>query len=551
MLALPSFDLARAGDPRGLGVLTDARYLFELKLDGVRMIGDVHDARIRLRYRRGREVTASYPDVRDALAALGPGRLVVDGEVVVFGDDGRPSFDLVARRFQSLPEDAARLVARVPATYVLFDVLAVGPYRLDALAIEARKSVLEVLLGSAAGALRLHPTFDDGASLFAFCEASGLEGVIAKRRGSTYRWGERTSDWVKVKTELEGDFVVVGWTEGEGDRARLGALDLAALVEGRLTTCGSVGSGIGERALEELRRALDPLEVPRPPSPGRHSVKPTRRHWVRPEVVVSVRYASVTREGSLRHPVFRGIRPDAVVDDCVLARPAPVARGREPSAGDDVHSYYRTMSEALLPWLRAHRCTPLVLAPTGALEALDVGEGIDAPIADADELLGWITRGAVSFRMGARRLDAPDQVAFAALELRGDGALELLARWRALASRLGLPLLATASSPRSIDLLFGVRGAAGPAEHLGALLEQLVAGDGVSVRRVDGVVVPYALTFEAGAPRIAWPIDAASRIEERALDAAPPTAAAQPFAAPIPLEELTARLGRVLGGASG
>jgi bifunctional non-homologous end joining protein LigD len=321
-------------DQTSARVLEQPGFLFEVKVDGVRIVCDKRGEDVALTYRSLRDATGTYPEIAAAISALGEPRVVLDGEIVAFDAEGRPDFQRLGRRIQARGREVARAARSVAVVYVVFDVLAVGDRDVRGLPLEARKRILAEVVPEAtpAGApLRLHPTFEDGPSLFRLCRENRLEGVVAKRRAAPYRSGEdgreppRTGDWIKVKCELDVDLVVCGWTEGEGKRRRLGALDLAAYEGGRLVVRGSVGSGLDEDTIDELLERLQELEVPRPTAEG--TFLPKRgRHHARPEIVVSVRTMGVTSDGLLRHPVFRGVRPDMAPEDCTLApTPAPKA----------------------------------------------------------------------------------------------------------------------------------------------------------------------------------------------------------------------------------
>jgi len=317
-------------DETGERVLAQPGYLYELKLDGVRIIADKRGASVALGYRKGRAATASYPEIVDAVASIAEERLVLDGEVVAFAEDGRPDFQRLGSRIQTHGDNARRAAARVPVIYVVFDVLAVGEHDVRRLPIEARKAILERIVEGATqtnGHVRLQPTLDGGEQLFRFCRERGLEGVVAKRAGSIYRADERSSDWVKVKCALDADLVVVGWTPGEGSASVLGALDLGAYDGDRLLFCGSVGSGLDADTIEALAARLGPLEVKEPVAEGKYRAKRGRR-FVRPEIVVSVRHMGLTPDRALRHPVFRGVRDDLSPEDCTLEGAAGTATSR-------------------------------------------------------------------------------------------------------------------------------------------------------------------------------------------------------------------------------
>lgn len=305
-------------DDGGGAVLASRSHVFELKLDGVRIVADKRGGDVALAYRRLRDATTSYPEIARAVAALPVERVVLDGEIVAFDAQGHPDFQLLGRRIHARGASAVRAAVDVPVAYLVFDVVAIGDRDLRRLPLEARRAILEELVAGAASELvRLPPTFDDGVALFRTCLEKGLEGVVAKRRGSPYRDGDRTADWVKVKNLVERDLVVVGWTEGEGRRSTLGSLDLAAYENGDLVACGSVGSGLDEATIDALLPALRALDVPKPTARGKRLLDRTRRH-VRPEIIVSVRFMALSADRNLRAPVFRGVRPDARLEDCVL-----------------------------------------------------------------------------------------------------------------------------------------------------------------------------------------------------------------------------------------
>lgn len=313
----------------GKRVLGRPGWLFELKLDGVRIIADKRGDKVRLFYRKQREATDSYAEVARAIAKGMPDeRLILDGEIVAFDEQGRPDFQRLGHRIQTgAAKKNMRSPIFVPVVYVVFDVLAIGPYDLRSFPLEARKEILNRVLppdagGLAKGLVRQHPTFENGIELFRLCREHRLEGVVAKKKGSSYKVGERSTDWLKIKCELDAEFVVIGWTEGESDRAKLGALDLGAYEGDRLVFRGRVGSGLHGALIDKLLEMLEPIEVDYPVAEGKYSPKPKRHHCL-PNYVVSVRYGGFSLDPSgarfLRFPVFRGIRADVSPKDCTVA----------------------------------------------------------------------------------------------------------------------------------------------------------------------------------------------------------------------------------------
>jgi bifunctional non-homologous end joining protein LigD len=301
--------------------LTSADFLYELKLDGVRILAERRGDEALLFYRTRRPASASYPEVVRALRAMVPDRFVLDGEVVAMGDDGTPSFQRLTRRIHAQrPLDVRFAMRSVPVTYVVFDVLAVGDRNLMPLPLVQRREILEELVRGAGAVRRLDASMGTAAPLLALCETLGLEGVVAKHAQSPYCPGERGAHWVKLKREREADFVVVGFTEGEGHRRRLGALDLATHDDdGRLVYRGKVGSGLDDPSIDMLLERLRGLE--RSTCAATNGPRGRGRTFVAPQVVVGVRFAGWTDEGRLRAPVFRGMRQDVPPEACAAAPP--------------------------------------------------------------------------------------------------------------------------------------------------------------------------------------------------------------------------------------
>lgn len=315
-------------DPRHGGALPRGpEWVYEVKWDGVRVLADTTGDRVRLRARTGREVTAAYPEL-GTLAGL-PGA-VLDGEVVVMAR-GVPSFEALAERMHVRdPARAQRLAARRPATYVVFDVLALDGSDLTRRPWSERRAALESL--ELPACVQLSPVYDDGDALWAVTLEHGLEGVVAKRRTATYQPGRRSPDWVKAPHRATRTAAVVGWRPETGSAAapgargraaapsaaaRLGAVLLAAPDDaGTWRYLGRAGSGLAGRRGEDLVAALRPLtrttsvlapdDVPAADARG--------ALWCEPDVVVDVAYLHRTRSGRLRQPVVRGRRSDVGVD---------------------------------------------------------------------------------------------------------------------------------------------------------------------------------------------------------------------------------------------
>jgi len=304
-----------------------AGWIFELKWDGYRALAAKEAGEARLRYRSGADASAAWPEIARAVRALPADRLLLDGEIAVLDEEGRPSFSRLQQRAQlGRPAEVARAALADPAVLMAFDLLALGDLDLRPLPLSVRKSLLRELLPRQ-GPLRFADHVEEqGVALFGAVRARGLEGVVGKRADAPYRAG-RSPAWVKVRSERTADLAVVGFTAPGGrGRVGLGALHLAWHDGARLVYAGSVGSGFDDAELGALRARLAPRARREPPCAG-EAPKGRGNTWVEPELCVEVRYLAVTPDGLLRHPIFVRLREDKRPEEC--AREG----GEEPQAG--------------------------------------------------------------------------------------------------------------------------------------------------------------------------------------------------------------------------
>ena len=293
------------------------RYAFEMKWDGVRAVVHLAGGQVRVLTRNDREVASTYPELAGLAAALSGRQAVLDGEVVALDAAGRPSFgELQARMHVRSPGVA--LLARVPVVLLVFDVLHLDGRSLLMTPYDQRRAVLDDL-GLAGESWAVPPAFE-GAGIEAMdgSSAQGLEGVVAKRRDSTYQPGRRSPHWIKVKHLRMQEVLIGGWSPGSGRReGSLGSLLLGVPEgDGRLTYVGQVGTGFTDAALADLVVRLRPLARTTSPFAGEVPRLQARdARWVRPELVGEVVFAQWTREGRLRHPSWRGLRPDKEPQD--------------------------------------------------------------------------------------------------------------------------------------------------------------------------------------------------------------------------------------------
>jgi bifunctional non-homologous end joining protein LigD len=291
----------------------DDAWAYELKWDGVRAVAYVDGGSVRLMSRNDLDVTRSYPEVAALPAALRGVSAVLDGELVTFDERGRPSFARLQERMHVKDEAVARRLAeRVPVVYLVFDVLHLDGRALLRTPYSARRAELAGL-DAGGEAWRVPPSFSGpGADVLAASAENGLEGVVAKRLTSGYLPGRRSPDWRKVKHQRMQEVVVAGWRPGKGRReGGLGSLILGVPGAAGLEFAGGVGTGFTGRMLDDLAARLAPLARSTPPFARELPRAETRdAHWVEPRLVGEVVFTEWTPDGRLRHPSWRGLRPD-------------------------------------------------------------------------------------------------------------------------------------------------------------------------------------------------------------------------------------------------
>ena len=440
-------------------------WVFELKLDGYRILAEKAGATVRLRTRHGQDAGSLFPEVAQVVAALPVSHVVLDGEVVVLDEGGRPSFQRLQQRAQLRRAlDVRRAMVELPVTYFAFDLLALGPRDLRALPLTRRKELLREIVPAAGPVRYLDHIAEAGDRFYREVERLGLEGLVAKRADAPYRGG-RSPAWLKLRTLRTEDFVVVGFTAPRGSRTGLGALHLARYVGDELRYAGRAGSGLSDRDLALLRKALEAERRPTPPCAAvpKEAAKST---WVEPRRVCEVRFTEWTADGLLRQPVFVRWREDKRPEECRAAAapqhddpPAAAAPERPaepprtiprtnldkiywPEDGytkGDLLAYYEAMAPWILPYLKDR---PVVLtrypdgihgktfyqkdAPgftpdwirTEAIWSEDVGREIRYIVCDdLDTLLYLANLGTIPLHLWASRVGALERPDWCVLDL--------------------------------------------------------------------------------------------------------------------------------------
>jgi bifunctional non-homologous end joining protein LigD len=298
--------LARTGPlPRD-----EENYGFEVKWDGIRALLYCDHGHLRLQGRNFSDFTPRYPELRELAGELGARRVILDGEVVALGDDGRPSFERLQTRMHLASDSAVRRRMRdVPVTFVIFDLLYLDGHSTLPLSYEERRDLLGRL--ELEGPAWRTPAYHsgEGRALLDATAELGVEGIVAKRLDCPYEPGRRSGGWVKVKNVTTQDVVIGGWTPGAGGRSgRLGALAVGVMDDERLVYAGKVGTGFTESTLNMVQRELDRRARTDSPFHGRQPPRDTR--FVEPELVAAVEFREWTSSGTLRAPSFKGLRPD-------------------------------------------------------------------------------------------------------------------------------------------------------------------------------------------------------------------------------------------------
>ena len=424
-------------------------WAYEIKWDGYRALGYVRNGEAKLLSRRDNDLTPRFATIAKALEkAVRSSECVVDGEVCALDEQGRPSFSAMQQG-----------KAGTPLVYAVFDVLEVDGVPVVDLPLEERREKLDALLNTqtkGAQAVQVSALFDDGEALLEAAEQQGLEGVMAKKRGSKYCENRRTRDWLKIKTHGEQELVIVGYTRGEGRRSgSFGSLVLAANEDGKLRWVGNVGTGFNERTIKELLAQLEPLRVEQSPLhevPKMPRVRKGDVVWVKPQLVAQVKFAEWTHDGHLRAPVYLGLREDKAAADVVRETPSRVSLSNldkvfwadEGITKGDLLDYYAAVAPVVVPHLRDRPFTmrrfpdgaagkaffqkdapkhmpewiPRFHVQVSTRESPPKRKWIDAPLVDDEDALLWmVNMGCIDLNTWYSRVDKPDRPDFVLFDL--------------------------------------------------------------------------------------------------------------------------------------
>lgn len=302
--------LARAADQPP----SSKDYSYEVKWDGIRALISLDEGEVRIHGRKGLDITRQFPELLIPDAAFRATSGLFDGEIVCLEGDGKPDFANVIHRMQQKTENGIKLASsRNPAVCYLFDCLYLDGRPIVSEPWSRRREWLQDAI-KAGSAYRLSEAVDDGAGFYDAVKQLGLEGVMAKLRTSAYLPGKRSDAWLKIKTRQTIECAIIGFTRGKGDReGTFGAIHLAQPNSGELKYVGKAGSGFDERSLKALSEELNRLAKIKRPVKERTDDE-AQTVWVTPQLICEVKFASISKDGLLREPVFVRLRPDLTFD---------------------------------------------------------------------------------------------------------------------------------------------------------------------------------------------------------------------------------------------
>lgn len=285
-------------------------YLYEMKWDGIRTMIYVDEETMRITSRGKRDITLQFPEISAERKQLKCTQAILDGEIVVLDAKGKPEFKTtVGRMHKSNAHSIQTAMKSFPAYCYLFDVIYLDGCMVQKEPLHKRKAWLKSLI-KPGGHFRYSEDIEDGEALFAATKQMDLEGIIAKKRESVYLPGKRTDQWVKVKHRNDMTCKIIGYTEGQGDRQPyFGALHLADAEADGAVYLGKVGTGFNEKTMKEIFLELKKLK--KIAKPIKEKLEDDRQStWVEPLLYCDVQYASVTPNGTLREPVFLGMKEE-------------------------------------------------------------------------------------------------------------------------------------------------------------------------------------------------------------------------------------------------
>jgi bifunctional non-homologous end joining protein LigD len=274
-------------------------WLFEIKWDGYRAVSSISEGKVELYSRNNLSFNSRYPEIVDELSTW-PIDAVLDGEIVALDENGHSRFQFL-QNWMSDQQGTLR--------YYVFDILWLEGYDLREVTLIDRKKILKQIIPQSEAICYSDHVEKNGVKFFEAASERGLEGIIAKKKNATYETDTRSKSWLKIKTALRQEAVIVGFTEPAGSRMHFGALVLGIYENGKLEYAGHTGTGFTHKTLKEVWDKLEPLITDKSP----FDVKPKTRFpatWVKPKLICEVKFQEWTQGHIMRVPVFMGLRAD-------------------------------------------------------------------------------------------------------------------------------------------------------------------------------------------------------------------------------------------------
>jgi len=300
----------------------DKGWIFELKIDGTRALFFFKNGKLKIQNRRLKDITYRYPEFSDLPKFIKAKEAILDGEIVILNEEGKPDFYKLATREQTSGKLKIKFLSKtIPATYFAFDIIYKDGKDLRNVPLIERKKILKSVIKKNKYLLFLDYIKEKGKEFFKAVKKNKLEGIVGKRINSIYEPGRRSENWIKIKTLKTADCVIVGYTEGKGKRKEtFGALVLAVYDGSKLKYVGRVGTGWNEEELEKITKTLNKYKTKekafkRMPE----ELRKKKITWLKPKIVCEVKYMNISPHMELRAPSFQRIRFDKSPKECVLS----------------------------------------------------------------------------------------------------------------------------------------------------------------------------------------------------------------------------------------
>ena len=282
------------------GVFSKPGWIYELKWDGYRMLANIHQGKVNIYSRNGISYNLKFRAICQELQKI-PHDAILDGEVVVVNPEGIPEF----QKLQNYKEDTEGELR-----YYVFDLLYLNGHDITHLPLTERKSLIENVIEGLAQVFYCDHLESMGNTFYDQAVAAGMEGIIAKKADSTYTPGIRTESWLKIRSTESQEVLICGYTESEGQL--FGSLILGMFRDGELTYAGNCGSGFNDALQRDLLALFQPYVRKKSPFEKKVNLKGRKPTWLQPELICEVKFSEWTSSGSMRHPVFKGMRQDKI-----------------------------------------------------------------------------------------------------------------------------------------------------------------------------------------------------------------------------------------------